>query len=406
VLAAAALAAFYVLALIVDRAAGVIYGLLILFGFAAIACRRKVAGFSFVQLMRRYWPLLLAMAAPLIAVLANELSRGQLSTRNIDAPSRLALFAFALWAVWLVPLPRLRQLQWTFIAGALLSTIKIYQLSHGGELRYLTDFIPITIFIEMGMLLGAYGLFSIAWNTPRDKLAIVLKLLAGVAILYGSYLSQSRGAWVTIPVFAAIGFIAARSIRPKTKLAIAATLIVALALGANHDSRIRERIELARNDIQQYMQRTDVDTSIGIRFQLWRGSLVIFSEHPLFGVGIDRYRSALHDLAQRKIISPLASTYAHSHNEILFTMARLGLVGLFALLALYLVPASYFVRELRDDDGQVRAAASMGLSLCLGIMVLGLTDVVLLWWEVFPFYSLGVASFIVFIAKRKVEAKA
>jgi O-antigen ligase len=378
VLAAAALAAFYVLALIVDRAAGVIYGLLILFGFAAIACRRKVAGFSFVQLMRRYWPLLLAMAAPLIAVLANELSRGQLSTRNIDAPSRLALFAFALWAVWLVPLPRLRQLQWTFI----------------------------TIFIEMGMLLGAYGLFSIAWNTPRDKLAIVLKLLAGVAILYGSYLSQSRGAWVTIPVFAAIGFIAARSIRPKTKLAIAATLIVALALGANHDSRIRERIELARNDIQQYMQRTDVDTSIGIRFQLWRGSLVIFSEHPLFGVGIDRYRSALHDLAQRKIISPLASTYAHSHNEILFTMARLGLVGLFALLALYLVPASYFVRELRDDDGQVRAAASMGLSLCLGIMVLGLTDVVLLWWEVFPFYSLGVASFIVFIAKRKVEAKA
>jgi O-antigen ligase len=46
----------------------------------------------------------------------------------------------------------------------------------------------------------------------------------------------------------------------------------------------------------------------------------------------------------------------------------------------------------------------MGLSLCLGLMVLGFTDVVFLWWEVFPFYSLGIASFIAFAAKRKAKA--
>jgi O-antigen ligase len=168
---------------------------------------------------------------------------------------------------------------------------------------------------------------------------------------------------------------------------------------------IQERIRLAQEDVQQYVQGTNADTSIGIRFQLWRGSLVIFREHPIFGVGVDKYRSALRDLAERRIISPQASTFVHSHNEALFTMARLGTVGLLALLALYLVPASYFARDLRHHDRQVRAAAGMGMSLCLGILVLGLTDVVFLWWEVFPFYALGIASFIALIAKRKLEIK-
>jgi O-antigen ligase len=404
-LAAAALAAFYALALILDRAAGILYGLMILLGLSAIVCRQRVDGISFSELLRRYWPLALAMAAPLIAVMANEISRGHFTDRSIDAPSRLALFPLALWAVWLVPLPRLRQLHWAFIAGVLLSTIKVYKLSHGGEIRYLTDFIPITIFIEMAMLLGVYGLFSLAWDTRRDKALIALKLLAAAAILYGSYLSKSRGAWITIPLFAAIAFVSARSIRTSVKLMTAVALTIALALAANHSVVLKERYRLAQEDIREYAQGTNVDTSIGTRFQLWRGSLVIFREHPIFGVGVDRYRNALQELAERRIITPMASTFAHSHNEVLFTMARLGAVGLAALLALYLVPASYFMRDLRHEDRQVRGAAGMGLSLCLGILVLGLTDVVFLWWEVFPFYALGIANFITLIAKRKLEIK-
>ncbi|CAG9175432.1 hypothetical protein LMG23992_02957 [Cupriavidus laharis] len=400
-IAAFVLAAFYVLALIVDRAAGVLYGLLIVLGLAVLIYRWKSESQLFVSQVRRYWPLALAMAAPMLAVMANEISRLQFSSRSIDAPSRLALFALVLWAVSRIPLRYLRHLQWAFVAGAILSTIKIQVLSHGGQNRYLTDFIPITIFIEMAMVLGTYSLFSLAWNSRQDKAQILIKVLAAAAILYGSYLSQSRGAWITIPLFGAIALFSSGILAKGRKLAVAVLIAFALIAAMSQAKLVKDRIADARNDIEQYVTGSNVDTSIGFRFQLWHGSVVIFREHPVFGVGVDKYRDALADLANRKIITPSAAVYVHSHNEFLFNAARLGLFGIAALLALYLVPAYYFARDLRHRDREVRAAACMGASLCGGIFVLGLTDVVFLWWEVFPFYAVGIATFISFIDKKK-----
>jgi O-antigen ligase len=398
-----ALASFYAIALIVDRAAGVLYGVLIALGLIALIYRGKTYSPQFGRLIHKYWPLALAMASLMLAVLANEISRGQLSSRNIDAPSRLALFVLVLWTISLVPLRQLRYLQWAFIAGSILSAFKIHLLSHGGELRYLTDFIPITIFIEMAMLLGVFCLLSIVWQHHESKLLVGLKLFAAVAVLYGSYISQSRGAWITIPVFLVIALISAKNLPRRYKLAIAISVALVLAGAMSQAKLVKERIDIAKNDIQLYTEGNS-DTSIGNRFELWKGSVVIFKEHPVFGVGVDKYRDALHDLSQRKIITEVASWFAHSHNEFLFNAARLGLFGLIALLALYLVPAYYFARDLRHDDREVRSAAAMGLSLGAGIFVLGLTDVVFLWWEVFPFYAVSIATLLTFMDKRKVEA--
>ncbi|WP_245001917.1 O-antigen ligase family protein [Cupriavidus pinatubonensis] len=405
-LAAAALVAFYMLALIIDRAAGVLYGVLIVLGLVTLIYRWKSQSALLGGQIRRYWPLCLAMAAPMLAVLANEISRSQFSSRSLDAPSRLALFALVLWSISIIPMRYLRQVQWAFMAGALLSTIKIYQLSHGGELRYGTDFIPITIFIEMALLLGTYGMLSLAWNSRHERVQTVLKILAAAAILYGSYLSQSRGAWITIPVFCAIALYSSGVLAKGRRLLMAVLIALALVGAMSQARLVKDRIDVARTDIEQYVSGTNVDTSIGFRFQLWRGSVVIFREHPLFGVGVDGYRDALADLKNRGIITPAASEFAHSHNEFLFNAARLGLFGIVALLALYLVPACYFARDLRHRDKEVRAAACMGASLCAGIFVLGLTDVVFLWWEVFPFYAVGIATFIAFIDKRKAAVTA
>ncbi|RDK12105.1 O-antigen ligase family protein [Cupriavidus lacunae] len=400
-LIATALASFYILALFADRAAGVIYGIIIALGLAALIFHWKSNTALLGGLMRRYWPLALAMASPMLAVIANELSRGQFSSRSIDAPSRLALFMLAFWATSLVPLSHLRKLQWAFVAGTFICAIKIYRLTHGGEVRYLTDFIPITIFIELGMLLGVFALFSIAWNSQNKKGFVLLKLLAAAAILCGSYISQSRGAWITIPIFLGIALISSRSIQIGRKLALVTAATLVLVVGMSHAKLVMDRIYQAQRDVQQYVDHTNIDTSIGMRFQIWQGSFVIFREHPIFGVGVDKYRDALKELAERKIISQETSTFAHSHNEFMFNAARLGLLGLAALLAVYLVPAYYFSRDLRHTDREVRSVACMGLSLITGIFVLGLTDVVFLWWEVFPFYAISIATFIVYMDKRK-----
>jgi O-antigen ligase len=404
-LVAAALASFYVLALILDRAAGVIYGVLVLFGFLAIAFRWTVSGKTFWQTTKRYWPLNLAMAAPLIAVLAHLISAGHFAARSTDSPSRLALYALIFWAVSLVPLKYLRHVQWAFVAGALLSTIKMYVLTDGGKDRYGTDFIPIIIFAEMALLLGVFSAFSIAWNGRHEKLAALLKLIAACAVIYAVYISQSRGPWLTILVFGVIAFVAAKNLRRTDKIlisAVASALLIAV-LGSYFQpgSIVQQRIAAAQNDIQEYVDGKNVDTSLGTRFQLWRGSWILFKENPVFGVGVQNYPLALQDLAKRKIISPTAATFPHSHNDILFMMAKLGLFGLIAILAVYFVPIAYFAGDLRNGDREIRSVAAMGMALCLGIMTLGLTDVVFLWWEIFPFYSISIALFLAYITRRK-----
>jgi O-antigen ligase len=398
---ALALASFYLFALILDRAAGVLFFLLVLSGLIVIASRAAVPGQSFWQLSKAYWPINLAMAAPFIAVFANQVSMGRFSGRNIDSPLRLALFALVFWAVMLVPYRRLKLLQWAFVVGAFFSTIKMYVLTAGGSARYSTDFIPLIVFAELAILLGLFSVFSIRWHSRGGYAAIVFKLLAACAAVYGAYMSQSRGAWMTIPIFGVIAYISAKDLRRKHKMAVAAICIVVLGALLHFGNIVNQRIAAAETDIQEYAQGTNLDTSIGTRLQLWKGSWTLFKEHPLFGVGVEGYPVALHDLAARKIISPGAATFAHSHNEVLFMMARFGLFGLLAILAVYFVPAYYFGRDLRHNDKEIRGAAGMGLALCLGIAGLGLTDVVFLWWEIFPFYAVSTALFLACIIKRR-----
>ncbi|WP_050478447.1 O-antigen ligase family protein [Herbaspirillum rhizosphaerae] len=392
---------FYAFALVVDRSAGVVYSLLLLLAFAGIVLRARPEQKSFFDLLKEYWPLMLAMATPLIAVVAHQLSTGHFAGRSYDAQSRLALFALVFWVMLFIPLQYMKQVQWGLIVGIVLAAIKIYILTEGGKTRYGTDFIPIIIFAELVLLMSVFAVFSIAWDKKHNRVLAALKVLVLLVGFYVAYLSQSRGVWATIPVFAIIAGIAVRNIPSAYKIGVA--VLFALCIGGvfQYGSILKERVSVAETDIQQYTSGTQVDTSLGIRFQLWRGSWILFKEHPVFGVGIENYPAALKDLAERKIISPFSASLPHSHNEILFMMARLGIFGLLSVLAVYFVPFYYFARDIRHRDSEVRCAAAMGLALSLGFFTLGLVDVVFLWWECYPYYAISTAFFLAYIVKRK-----
>lgn len=392
---------FYAFSLVVDRFAGVIYTLLLLSALVGIALRLKPEGCSFPALVKQYWPLMLAMATPLIAVLAHQMSVGHFVGRSYDAQSRLALFGLIFWAMLFIPVRYMAQVQWGLALGIVLSTIKIYVLTEGGKTRYGTDFIPIITFAQLVLLMSVFSVLTIGWNTPRRKWLSALKIvLVGVGV-YVAYLSQSRGVWATIPVFAIIIGMVLRNIPSAYKLAIAALFALCIGGAFHYGSILKERVAVAETDIRQYTSGAEVDTSLGIRFQLWRGSLILFKEHPLFGVGIENYPKALKELSERKIISPFSATLPHSHNEILFMMARLGIFGLLSILAIYFVPLYYFGRDIRHPDLQIRCAAGMGAALALGFFTLGLVDVVFLWWESYPYYAISTAFFLTYIIKRK-----
>ncbi|AIY40078.1 O-antigen ligase [Collimonas arenae] len=400
-LVTALLIAFYILALVVDRSAGVIFGLLLLFGLVFLVSGKKANDKSFVQLVKEYWPLHLTMCAWLIAVLANQIGSGHFLWRTYDPPFRLAMFVLVFWVMSFLSIRYMKYVQWAWVIGAFLSAVKIHVLTGGGAMRYGSDFIPIIIFGELTLLLGIFSALSIVWNKPENKIAIFFKIAALCAGLYAAYLSQSRGVWLTIFVFIAIALLVTKNIRSSYKLSVVISFVVFLGAISYFGNIVKERVLIGESDITQYSAGKNIDTSLGTRLQLWHGSWVLFTEHPLTGVGVEGFPLALEELSKRNIITPLSATFPHSHNEILFMMSKLGLFGLFTILALYCTPAYYFFRNIRNNDSEIRYIAAMGLALCLGFFTLGLVDVVFLWWEVYPYYTISIAFFLIYIMKRK-----
>ena len=393
------------LLLVVRKAGNLSFYALLLLGAAVALCRLRPDGRSYPQLLKEYWPLHLAMAGMLLAIFINQLVLQNFVIKTYDYPSRMAFFSVLLWVALLLPYPLMKHLQWGYVAGALLAAIHMYVTTKGGTYRGYVYFMPIIEFAQMAQLLGFFSLLSIDYEVPNPiwrRIGVGLKLLAGAAGMYAAYLSQTRGAWIGIPVFVIITiFILGRRISLRRQLTLftaGAALLVAL-FGST--DLVQQRIAAAKQDISQYQDGENMDTSLGIRLQLWEGSWRLYIEHPWVGVGREGFVAALGDLEQRKIITHGTRIQPHSHNEILYNMATLGSFGLIAILCLYLVPGWYFLREVFHADREIRATAGMGLILCSGFLILGLVDVMFMWGACDNFYSIVAAILFAFIIKRK-----
>jgi O-antigen ligase len=221
---------------------------------------------------------------------------------------------------------------------------------------------------------------------------MIFKLIGGIGGLYSVYLYQSRGAWLAIPIFIVVSCVA---FMPRGRLLrkMAAALAILLVIGGIYGSTatVRERLAQAGTDINSIRQNSNMDSSLGARYQLWKASLTIFTEHPLVGVGVNGYSKALREMADRGLITRDSAAYPHSHNEFLFIAVLFGTVGIMSLLALYLVPLWYFLREFRLRTPHAQAAMLMGTTLCLSYVADGLVDVMFAWRECALFYTMTVA---------------
>lgn len=353
----------------------------------------------------QYKWLYLACAGTAIAILMNEISRGDVSMRSYDNASRMALLGVLTWAALLMPINYIRSLRWVFVVGTIFATLKLYISTDSGHSRVgLIDFVPIIAYSQLSLLMAIFALLSILWVSNKGMFKVVLLSATGVIGLYNIYISQTRGAWIAIPVFVFLACIAfSKQARIIKTVMWSAVIAVLLAGFFSTTDIVRSRIDQAASDIHLYSEKKNLDTSVGTRFQLWNASLILFKENPWFGVGPHGFSKALANLSDRKILTPEAATYPHSHNEVLYNMAILGVFGLLGILSTYLVPIFYFAREMRHQDRQIKATAAMGLSLCLGYFIFGLVDVMFMWRVCGIFYAMAIALFLAFIIRRKEE---
>ena len=389
--------------LVVNKAVNISFYLLVAGALAMLGLRKNAAA-DFKNTCKNHWQPGLAMASILLAILMRQIILGEFTLRLYDLPSRLAVFILIFWALLRLPSGQIKNLSWAFVAGAALYVLDLYNITSGGLTRFTTiNSFSVIFSSELALLMGVFSVLSIAWDGNGRLWKIPLKVGAGLCGLVAVYLSQTRGAWIAIPFFLLI--VIATLLRPlqfRVKIIAYAILLLGLSGIFSGSDIVRNRIAEGKNDISELMVK-NLNTPTGVRLQLWNASWIMFRQHPLIGVGKENFSAELQDMRKHGMITDLAAGQYHSHNEILYAMSTMGIIGLIATLLTYLVPGSYFWKWMRHKNGQIQAAAAMGLCLCTGYVIFGLVDVMFGWNMCNVFYCVSIAVLMAFIVNKNNE---
>jgi O-antigen ligase len=369
---------------------------------AAVANRRMPGYFSGLRTYRWFT---IGMLAFVVAIAVQQALFGYWLPRQFDALSRFVLALPVFLLLRQLPSRHLRVIGWGCAAGALAVGIwALVDQPAGGWTdanrlnNSYTNAIP---FGDTALLLGFLSVFTLGWDKPRDWRVLGIRLLALVGGGYASYLSGSRGGWLAVPVFVVLLAMQYQWYAQKKRLLIATLAIVIGAGALLSTERVQKRLGEVTNDVSMMHQGEDY-TSVGLRFQLWNASGLIFMHHPVYGVGKGRLVDELGLLAKRgEVKAEIVNERAHS--DFFSTLAEMGAIGVMCLLLFYFGISVYFWRHRLSSDPSIRAASYAGLAVATSTVIFGLTIDVLVPIMVTVLLALLVATFLAVIDARKRE---
>ncbi|WP_235041849.1 O-antigen ligase family protein [Vreelandella profundi] len=301
-------------------------------------------------------------------------------SRGLDKPSRFILAIPALW--WVLRYPPNMAFLWSgmavgaIAAGSWAGWQKLFEgVDRAQGYTYVIQF------GNLSMLLGVMCLAGLGWAImQRYRHAwICLLLLGALAGILGSLFSGSRGGWVGFPIVLLVLYRAyGRNLSNKLKTAVVAAVIVgAIVVYAVPQVGVQGRVHEAFNDVSLYVSGENRTTSVGARFEMWRGAANLIQEKPLLGWGYNGYKNEMLALSDQGFISREIGEYGHAHNEFIDAFAKRGLLGLAVLIGLYLIPLRLFSKGLSAENLSDRALATAGVLLPVTYIDFGLSQVFL-----------------------------
>lgn len=172
-----------------------------------------------------------------------------------------------------------------------------------------------------GLLLGTAGTVLIAGVT-----------LATLAVLV---LTQSRSAYIGLAV---AGFaVAAAAVSPRRRMIVAGALLLLAAVGglAVVTGSADQAAIFDDPGVEAAAASAPLQTLEG-RVEIWSRALYALGDFPFTGMGMNTFRQVVHVLYPLFLISPDVDI-AHAHNEFLQAGLDLGIPGMIAFVALYVV---------------------------------------------------------------------
>ncbi|MDO8294641.1 MAG: O-antigen ligase family protein [Gallionella sp.] len=350
----------------------------------------RPAGMSAVAWKPEWTVYVAAMFLLSFAILASQMAHQNITAHPHDAASRYWLAIPIFLLLQRLPLRVIGMLQYAFPLGAI-GGLLMATKEPAGRLAIAT--LDKIHFGDFELILGMLSLFSLNW-LGRDIPALrLLKILGCIAGVWASLASGSRGGWLAIPLFIELFFYFSMgkvSLKMITSSLLAATLVMTasyFAVGTFH-----QRVNALAHDVVTFDQGNR-DTSIGVRWQLYQTAADVFYRHPFTGVGPEGFASEMQPMVEAGKITSAAAQLGRGevHNEILAKAAGMGILGLIAILAGYLVPLQLFWRATQSGSDRVRRSGILGVVFVSGVFVFGLTVEFLNLTMATAFYSFTVA---------------
>ena len=347
---------------------------------------------------RRDWTLyLLAMTGMTVAIVLSQLANQKFGGHAHDAATRYWLAIPIFLLLQRMDLTVFKVLQFTFpiaaIVGFLLANNIVGNVYIDLSGRVGISSIDLIHFGDFELLFGVISLLSINWF-GRDVMPLRgLKVLGFTAGVLTSFATGSRGGWVAIPVF--IGLFIYFSAHKNPGRLIRATglaVIISCTLLITMNNLVVQRFFETTNDVTTF-DKGNRDTSTGIRLQLYKAATDVFIRHPIFGVGPEGYAGEMQSLMDAGKLTPLAADLGRGevHNDLLSKAAGMGIFGVLAMLAIYLVPFYLFLKVRKSSVAMVKRATLIGAVFIAGHAVFGLTVEFLNLALATAFYSFTVA---------------
>jgi len=349
----------------------------------------RPAGMNAVAWKPEWTAYVAAMFLLSFAILVSQMAHQNITAHPHDAASRYWLAIPIFLLLHRLPLRVIGVLQYAFPLGAIGGLLMARE--HAGRLAIAT--LDMIHFGDFELILGMLSLFSLNW-LGRDIPALrLLKILGGIAGVWASLASGTRGGWLAIPLF--IGFFFYFNLGKGFLKSIMASLLVAtLAMTAGYFAvgTFHQRVNALAHDVMTFDQGNR-DTSTGLRWQLYQAAADVLYRHPFAGVGPEGFASEMQPMVEAGKLTPYAAYLGRGevHNEILAKAVGMGILGLIATLAGYLVPLRLFWRATKAGSDRVRRSGILGVVFVSGVFVFGLTVEFLNLTMATAFYSFTVA---------------
>ncbi|VVD84472.1 O-antigen ligase family protein [Pandoraea terrigena] len=318
----------------------------------------------------------IALCLPFAAVILSELIHGHVAGNTLDSPSRFLIAIVVMFALRRVSenLPAWVSfgLPLGAFAAAVMASYSVIELTARAESTFLN---PIH-FGDIALLLGVLSALSINWLKRDCVSGVIVKLAGSLAGGYASWASLSRGGWIALPVMVVLCvWIGGKALNRRARWAAIIVLCAAIVLPVSLSQTVRTRMFTDISLDLSNMAKGQPDSSVGVRLELYKAALILIGQNPVAGLGAHGFHNAMAPMAEKGVITPTAADLGRGevHNQILSYTADYGIGGFIAMLAVYFVPAWFFILCIRRGDKRARRTGLLGLLTAVAFFTFGLT---------------------------------